>query len=155
MTEYEVMLKSVEPVHVAGIRRVISNYQAVGSLFTELSECLKESNIEPIGPGIAIWYDPEFKEHSVDGEAAVPVHASRVASAEVNIHELPAVLQMACTFHRGSFDKLPAAYNAIGDWIKSNGYKVIGPIREVYVEMNMDGNPNNHLTEIQFPVVKL
>ncbi len=155
MTEYEVLLKSVEPVRVAGIRRVISKYQAIGPVFAELCQHLQENFIKPVGPGIAIWYEPEFKEHDVDAEAAIPVHATTIASSDVTVHELPDVRLMACTFHRGSFDKLPAAYTAVGDWMRSNDYKVVGPIREVYVEMDEDGSPNNYLTEIQFPVVKL
>jgi len=38
-------------------------------------------------------------------------------------------------------------------WIDANGYRIAGPIREVYVQGPEPGrDPSDYVTEIQFPV---
>lgn len=39
-------------------------------------------------------------------------------------------------------------------WLENNGYNVAGPIREIYLQYEEDGDPANYVTEIQFPVEK-
>lgn len=155
MSDYEVVLKRVDAVSVAGIREVLGKYNEVGRLFEELMGYLGRHGKTIAGPGIALWYDMEYKEKDVDGEAAAPIQGPLPESERVKLHELPAVETMACTLHKGSFDKLPEAYNGLLQWINANGYQVSGPGREVYLQMDPGASPDTYLTEVQFPVTKV
>jgi effector-binding domain-containing protein len=64
---------------------------------------------------------------------------------------------LASTIHNGPFVTIGEAYNAIGKWITDNGYKIVGPCRELYLHAPEDNRQNNPdtVTEIQFPVVKI
>ena len=62
--------------------------------------------------------------------------------------------------HNGPLTALSEAYNAIGKWIDSNGYRICGPGREIYVRVTEQGHGKvsqtdpETVTEIQFPVEK-
>ena len=60
---------------------------------------------------------------------------------------------MATTVHKGAFNNLGQAYDALMKWIDANGYRIAGSCREVYVKYNRDDLAGN-VTEIQFPVEK-
>jgi effector-binding domain-containing protein len=71
------------------------------------------------------------------------------------VRELPAVDEMACIVHEGSFETLGATYGQLMGWIEAGGYTVCGPCREVYVQWHQPGeDASNDVTEIQFPVGK-
>ena len=55
--------------------------------------------------------------------------------------------------HKGSYENLNKAYAFVLNWVKENGYKIVAPIREVYIDgcWNKD-SVNDYLTEIQVPI---
>ena len=58
--------------------------------------------------------------------------------------------------YRGSYDAFDAVeqvYSALGKWIEQNGYRIIGPNCELYVQTPKGGVPDG-VMEIQFPVEK-
>jgi effector-binding domain-containing protein len=63
---------------------------------------------------------------------------------------------MACVVHHGPFTTIGEAYTAIMKWIEANGYRCVGPVREVYLREaeNVSQTDPNTVTEIQFPVEK-
>lgn len=56
---------------------------------------------------------------------------------------------MACTLHNGPFVTIGEAYNALGEWITDNSYRITGLCREVYLRQSKNGET---VIEIQFPV---
>ena len=104
---------------------------------------------------MAIYYATEHPRRNVDQEAAVPVPEGVPGSRRVTVRELPGVEMMATLLHQGSFDDLGKTYTALEIWIKVNGYRIAGPIREVYLRGPGSGvDPSSYLTEVQFPVEK-
>jgi AraC family transcriptional regulator len=62
---------------------------------------------------------------------------------------------MACVVHQGSYELLTGAYEAIMGWIESNGYRVTGPSRDVYLQGPESGlDAADYVTEVQFPLSK-
>ena len=62
---------------------------------------------------------------------------------------------MACVIHKGSYGGFTSTYRILMKWIEENGYKIIGPNREVYLEGEWSvKNPEDYITEIQIPVTK-
>jgi effector-binding domain-containing protein len=60
---------------------------------------------------------------------------------------------MACIVHQGSFETLGGTYGQLMGWIETNGYRIAGPTREVYMQWQ-DDDPSGNITEIQLPVEK-
>ncbi len=63
---------------------------------------------------------------------------------------------MASAIHRGPYSGFAEAYGALMQWIASNGYRIVGPNREIYLRSAGDHGaaPQDYVTEIQFPVAK-
>lgn len=155
VSNYEVVIKKVEPLRVASLRRILPQPQAVSRLFEELFTCLQQQGIRPAGAPGAIWHDTEHKESDWDTEAVVPVQGGQAGDG-VRVIELPEVPSMACTIHQGSYELLPEAYAALMEWIAANGYEMAGPMREFYLRgpSPEGGDPAEYITEIQVPVSK-
>jgi DNA-binding transcriptional MerR regulator len=162
LSTYDVILKQVEPLLVASVRAILPNHSAVGALFGEVYEAIRpyvaealHPNPEEGGQTLVLCYDTEFKEHSVDGAAAFMLRRHIPESGRVRVHELPAGT-MAATVHHGSYQTIGEAHEAILTWIDANGYRIIGPDRELNLFHTMPIRPDDpsYVTEIQYPVEK-
>jgi effector-binding domain-containing protein len=156
MSDYEVVLKQVEPQLVAGVRDILPSYPSVGRLFDELYGYMARSGINGLAEvGVAIWHDDEYKTSDIDGEAVVYLKRPISEGERVKVYQLPAAT-MASVVHKGAYNKFSQAYEALGRWIEANGYKITGPTREVYLYCTQPvrQDDDSYVTEIQFPVEK-
>jgi effector-binding domain-containing protein len=152
MPSQEVVLKKVPAQPVAAVRDTAPEYSAIGQLLGEVFGHLGQHKVGPAGPPIGIYHDHEYREKDVDIEAAVPVAGAVPEGERVKARELPAA-EVACIVHQGSFDTLSGTYGQLMGWVESNGYRISGPTREVYVQWQED-DPSGNVTEIQLPVEK-
>ena len=162
VSTYDVLLKQVEPQLVASVRAILPNHSAVGSLFAEVYEAIGSHVDDALGPHpgeggqtLVLWYDDEFKERDVDGAAAFILRGRVPDSGRMHVHELPAAT-MAATVHHGSYNTIGEAHEAILRWIEANGYRIVGPDREIYLynTMPIRLDDPSYVTEIQYPVEK-
>jgi len=155
MSISEVTLKKVEPMAIASIREVVPSYDSMGAHFGEIFAYLGKNKIAPAGPTFAIYYDEGYKEKDVHVESAVPIAASAPSGERVKVRELPGVDQVASLTLQGSYAGLSGAYERLLGWIEANGYRIVGPNWEIYLQgAGPDFEPPEYLTEIQFPVQK-
>ncbi|HLG75077.1 MAG TPA: MerR family transcriptional regulator [Ktedonobacteraceae bacterium] len=153
MSNYDVVLKQVDAQLVAGVRDTLGGYPEVGRLFNELYAYLSRYGAD--GLGVAIWHDDEHKTSNIDGEAVAYLKQPVPAGERVKVYELLGAL-MASVIHKGAYNQFSQAYDAIGRWIEANGYTIVGPNRELYLEcaQPIRQDDASYVTEIQFPVAK-
>ena len=155
MSQYEVIVKEVPALRVAGVQGVIPDESQVGPtfnrLFDQVGAYLAQHHAPATGPAIALWHEMTDQMQNTPVAAALPTDRSLPAADGITVHDLPAA-QMACVVHHGGFAGLGAAYDAITRWIPANGYRIAGPNREVYIAYERDGDPASYVTEIQVPV---
>jgi DNA-binding transcriptional MerR regulator len=163
MSNYDVILKQVEPVLVAIIRAILPTHSSSSSLFPEVYDAIVPHVAEALGPNpgeggttMVLWYDTEFKERDVDGAAAFVLRCPVPEKGRMKVQELPTAL-MASTIHQGSYSTIISAHEAILKWIEANGYRIVGPDREVYLYNEWPTTQDNttYVTEIQYPVAKV
>lgn len=159
---YDVILKQVEPLLVASVRAILPSHNASGSLFGEVYTALGSHVAQALGPNpgeggttLVLWYDTEYKEHDVDGAAAFMLRCRVPESGRMKVHELPAAL-MASTIHHGAYETIGDAHEAVFTWIEANGYRIVGPDREInlYNLHPVRRDDPSYVTEIQYPVEK-
>jgi effector-binding domain-containing protein len=157
MSDYEIVVKEIEPLKIASVRDVVPSPPEQGSLWQELEAYLDNEGVSPSGPCLSVYHDDEYKEQDWDIEVCEPIAFNLSGTDRVNVYELPKVEAMACVLHHGPFVTINEAYNAIMRWISENGYRIIGPAREVYMRSAEHGSQEDPdtVTEIQFPVQKL
>ena len=153
MPTYDVVIKKVEPQLVAGVRDMIPAYPQQGHLWRELGAYYEQHNFVPAAPCLTIYYSDE---PNIDAEVCELLSSPLPSTERVKVHELPGVEMMACVVHHGPFVAIGDAYAAIIKWIQANGYRCVGPVREVYLREaeNVSQTDPNTVTEIQFPVEK-
>jgi DNA-binding transcriptional MerR regulator len=157
MSKYDVVIKKIEPVKVATVRGVVPTPPDQRSLWDTLMGYLQQKDARMMGPPMAIYHDPEFKEQDWDIEVVMPLNEELAPSQSVNVYELPGAEKMACVVHTGPFATIGEAYDAVAKWIDQNGYHIIGPARELNLRLPDklgDQNDPNTVNEIQFPVEK-
>lgn len=162
LSSYDVLLKRVEPQLVASVRAILPDHSASGSLFREVYEALGPHAGKALGPNpgeggqtLVLWYDTEFKECDVDGAAAFLLRCRVPESGRMHVHELPAGT-FAATVHHGSYNTIGQAHEAVLKWIEANGYRIVGPDREInlYNKTPIRLDDPSYVTEIQYPVEK-
>jgi effector-binding domain-containing protein len=155
MSTQEVALKKIPAQTVASVRDVIPSLNDLGQLFGEVFAYLGQRRITPVGPPIGIYHDQEFREQDTDVEVAAPVTGSVPEGDRVKGRKLPAVEEMACIVHKGSYETVGGTYGQLMAWIEANGYRMVGPVREVYIQgPESSDDPSTYVTEIQLPVEK-
>lgn len=153
MNDYEVLLEEVEPERVAARRERVPNYGAVGQLTQALYREMLNHDIEPRGPAMALYYDEQYQETDVDVEAAFPIAETVEARPDSLTLKTLGGGTFATVVHHGPYDDFTPAYQALMEWVQSNGYRIIGPNREIYLRgPESDVPPQEYLTRIQFPV---
>jgi DNA-binding transcriptional MerR regulator len=162
LPHHDILLKHVEPLMVASVRAILPNHESVGRLFSEVVAEIGAHVHEALGPHpgeggqtLVLWYDMEFKETDVDGAAAFFVRCPVPDSGRMRCHMLPAYT-MAATVHHGSYNTINLGHEAILRWIETNGYRIVGPDREInlYNAMPIRNDDPTYVTEIQYPVEK-
>ena len=148
MPEYDVVLKTVDAQEVASVREESSAPEAIGATldrtFDMAGAFVQQSAAKFAGPGIALWHA------DLDAEAALPIDRPLQGEPPVVVRQLPQA-RMACLVHRGNFSGFTQAYKAGYDWLAGNGYRLAGPVREVYLKHDRQA-PDQSVTELQFPV---
>ena len=157
MSKYDVVIKSAEEIKIASVRDMIPTPAEQGPLWEELEGYLETQHVKPVGACFTLYYDDEFKERDWDLAVCEPIDVDLEESRRIKVQTLPDVDSLACTIHHGPFTTISEAYNALGQWITDNSYRIAGPCREVYLRPHQDGSQTDPetVTEIQFPVERV
>jgi effector-binding domain-containing protein len=158
MPDYEVVLKRIEAQAVASARKVAPTFDDMHQFGREVHAALEQQGITPTGPSLNIYHHMGFLDRDMEIEVAAPVAAeARIdiplpAGERIISRVLPAVEVMACLTQQLTDDTIVQAYNAMGTWIQSNGYRIAGPSREICRPLDRGDETGAFLIEIQFPV---
>ena len=144
----DVQIVNQPDLRIAGIRH-IGPYQEIGREFGRLGGLL--GGPPPAGAQmIALFHDdpavtPPDKLRS---DAALTLPGQTPGPAGLIERHVPAG-RYAKAVHKGSYEGLPAAWNALKtEWLPTSGHKMGGPSYEVYVNNPMTTEKSELLTEI-------
>lgn len=146
-----VEVRQLEELKVASIRQEMSIHE-LSQVIERLVVFTKEKGLTA-GPPMAIFYDKEFNPEKVDIEVCVPVLAPFANEGDVRSRILPAGKYLVIV-HEGSYDGIKDSYAELLRYAQEEGYRIIGPPREVYiVGPAQRAVPSAWRTEIYFPVL--
>ena len=153
MPAYDVLLKQVEPLLVASIRESISIGDDTAQRQKSIFAYLDQQGGQYSRQVVTLWYSPH-KIHDdgiyADIEIAVPLQAPLAGNEQVSVRTLPGGL-MACAVHTGNI-YIGRAFAALHQWIENNGYRIVGPPRQVSLQYTEHMDASQAVTEVQFPV---
>ncbi|HEV7812136.1 MAG TPA: MerR family transcriptional regulator [Leifsonia sp.] len=123
----------------------------IGPLIERLDRSLADAGRAIVEPGI-FWYE------AVDGSDSLAVHVSYTAEPEprpgdgYDVIHLPTIPTAATLIHRGDMSGIGESWAALVDQLVSDGYRMTGPTREVYLKANGHIPQPDWVTELQVPV---
>ena len=149
MSENEFVLKQLDPVRVATVRATVGGVEEIGPVvgpcFERLARALGEAGARPGGPSIAFY--EVLGDGAMRVAAAFPYDGSGAAGFEVV--DLPPTAALT-TVHRGAMDTVGDTWQELVRHAETQGHRLAGPGREVYLEMPED--QHGWVTELQQPV---
>lgn len=102
----------------------------IGTAIEKVMASLTQAGASPSGPPFA-RYDMRDGMFIVD--AGFPCDVEDLGGDDVHSTHLPAGLA-ATTVHRGGYEKMPAAYQALEKWMRAHGYQPSGPAWESFLD---------------------
>jgi effector-binding domain-containing protein len=149
--EYQCELKEQAAQPALSVR-THSAVQDVPSLFGKtygaIMQYLAELGEQPAGMPFAAYYDLNME--NMDIEIGFPVGRPLAGKGEIQASEFPGG-KLASVMHIGPYDQLIAAYEALGQWVKAQGYEATGVAYELYYS-EPETPPMEIRTEIIFPL---
>ena len=156
MPNYDVLIKTTPAILVAARRMTIPTNDQVpeylGPAYAEVYDYIRKRGVKDDGQCMTLWHSPADFYANEDAEAIFVVDRLLPGTDRVKVYELPSI-QVAAVVHQGDFEEFTQGHAALLEWIDANGYKIVGPYREVYIKHEKD-NLSDTITEIQFPVEK-
>lgn len=147
--KFEIQERDVEPIMIAGVR-TNGCYSDIGK---GLGALCKQVGRHIVGHPMCLYYDSEYREDDADFEPCVPIR-KKIDADGISIREL-APVRCVTLVHQGPYEDLQHSYARVLKYVKTHGYEITLPSREVYLKgpgMIFRGNPKNYLTEIQLPI---
>ena len=92
--------------------------QELGQAFMAVTQYLAESGVAPAGSVFAAYYNMDM-EH-LDVEMGIPVSKPLAGKGEIAAGSIPAGKQVS-TVHKGPYTQMEGVYNALTEWMKSEG----------------------------------
>jgi DNA-binding transcriptional MerR regulator len=156
MPKYDVVIKNTPAMLVVSRRMTIPTNdqvpQYLNPAFTEAYDYVHKQGAKDTGPCLTLWHSPSDVYENEDVEAIVPIDRPLKGTDRVKVYELPST-QVAAVVHQGNFEDFTQGHAAILEWIDANGYRIVGPYREIYIKHDK-GDLSNSTTEVQFAVEK-
>ena len=157
MPNYDVVIKAAPAMLVAARRVTIPTNDQVpeylGPAYTEVYDYIRKQGAKDNGQCLTLWHSPADVYADEDSEAMVVIDRPLPGTDRVKVYELPPT-QVAAVVHQGNFEEFTQGHAALLEWIDANGYKIVGPYREIYIKHEKT-DLSNSITEIQFPVEKV
>jgi len=152
----EVSITEVKPQMVVGMRKR-GTYAEIGEMIATVWRFAAGSGAQIQGRPTFICHETPKEamkaneQSNADVEVVVPVAKKVTGTDRVSCYELHGG-QMARIVHKGPYEQCASTYKILFAWIAQNHKKVVGPIREVYLNDPRKVKPDEILTEIYAPV---
>jgi predicted transcriptional regulator YdeE/DNA-binding transcriptional MerR regulator len=157
-----VILKTAPHYLVATVRKCLPSLSYLvkwqRETLQEIHQYLGHQSYTYTGPDLLIYHHEEFREDDLDVEVGTIIRESASntesgpAYSDIKLHTLPSVNHLASTLHTQPSQALSHTYAILTWWTQVNGFRPIGPWRELTYEQE---SPNKErMIEVQRPVMK-
>ncbi len=143
----EIKLVKTQPMNLVSERATIA-MRDFDMLFGKAMKKLQDNKLQCTGGIVAIYHCEEFDPESSDVEVGAIV--SEKSSLTRTIPGGTCVMGV----HLGAYANLSETYTAVAQWVEENGYHVVQPPYEKYLNSPHEVPEDKLVTEIYFPVEK-
>lgn len=157
----DVVLKSVPQIEILSTHHRITTDNG-WHFFGQLMHYLPtQIDMQQLGHMLLMANVDEFLTENINMEfgfvvrGKVPDPVLLLDDLVLKKRKLPAIPQMATIAHVGHPQTASIPYGELGTWIETNGYRIAGFQREVFIESPETGKLEDIVMELQIPVERL
>lgn len=157
----DILLKEVPAQRIYSVRVTLpellpSAIQHLSEMLTMLPRHIPE---QTLGHFTAIFHEEAFVFQNADAElgfllnddVSEPLELS--SGHKLTMRTLPPIEMAASVVRVGGFENGFESYGNLGRWVEANGYRMSGPVREIFiVTPNLINRIEENVCEIQIPV---
>jgi len=158
----DVLIRAEPARRIVAVRDTVASFVEARLIIGELARTLpKHLPRELLGPLIGIAHSAEFEPDAIDVELGfvltgeVPRELPPIRQRPLQVRELPAVPHMAACVRVGLPEHAHLITGKIGRYVESNGYRLAGPGREVFLRPPRPDRMEESVVEMQFPVERV
>lgn len=122
----------------------------LGATFMAIINHIWALGEQPAGDAFVGYFNLDMD--NLELEIGFPVAKPLPGKGDIVAGTIPAGKQVTCLY-KGPYMQMPAAYQAIQDWIAAHGHTPVGPVYECYLNSPEEVPESELLTRIVFPVV--
>lgn len=155
----DVLMRPEPARRILAVRDTVASFVEARQVIAELLRAAPKSlPRESLGSLIGIAHSAEFEPDAIDVElgfmlnADPPAELPRLGQRTPYVRELPAVPHMAACVRVGPPEYAHLITGKIGRYVESNGYRLAGPSREVFLRPPRADRLEETVVEMQFPV---
>lgn len=122
----------------------------VGPLIGSLDQALEAAGRPLLEPSV-FWYEARDDER-LEVHISYPAETPPQPGEGYEVVELPAVPLAATLLHHGDMSGIGDSWMALTERLVADGYRIVGPTREVYLQASGHTPGADWITELQAPV---
>lgn len=155
-----VVLKTAPDYLIATVRETLPTINLLSAWqenqLSVIHRFLKFNGLQQAGPDLLIYHQDDFREVDVDVEVGAIIretsssYADNLSDEPIRVHVLPGAAQIAMTVLTQMPGTASEIYASLTQWTQANGFRPIGPWRELTYEQYSPEAIN--LFEVQRPV---
>lgn len=146
----EVYQQEIQPTLSVRTRTSVEKLpQVLGEAYSTIGQYLASLGEQPGGAPFSAYYNMDMQD--LDVEIGFPVNHPLPSKGEIQAGEMPRG-DYASVFHKGSYDLVSAAYDALKKFLEENGRTPTGVAYEFYFNSPMEVPPQELKTQIVFPL---
>jgi len=151
----EIKEKRIEAAKVAYIPYT-GSYQKIPEHIQEVGQLVMEKDMEMTGMVYGTYFNsPEdVPEEQLQYEIGFSVNEDFQQIDKLGFKEIPEHTVIAA-MHQGAYTEVGPVIHAVVDYAVKNGYDIVGPITEVYLNDPSQVPESELLTEVRIPVIKI
>jgi effector-binding domain-containing protein len=153
----EITEKRIEEAKVAYIP-YMGSYDKIPELIAEVGQWVAEKGYKMTGLVYGTYFNtPEqVSEDKLQYEIGFGFEGkiTTMQEGKIGIKEIPEHNVLAAV-HKGPYTEVGPVIHAVVDHAVENGYDIVGPISEAYLNSPLDTPEEELLTEVRIPVIKI
>jgi AraC family transcriptional regulator len=152
----EITEKRIEEEKVA-YAQFKGSYDNIPKHMQEVGQWVLEDGLEMTGTVYGSYFNSpeEVPEGELEYEIGFSFNGDlKLQEGKLGFKEIPEHTVLAA-MHKGPYTNVGPVIRAIALYADENGYDIVGPVTEVYLNDPSQVSPEELLTEVRFPVIKV
>jgi effector-binding domain-containing protein len=152
----DIVEKRIEETKVA-YAQYKGSYSKIPDNIMEVGKLVADDGLEMTGMVYGSYFNSpeEVPEDELEYEIGFSFEgALKLQEGKLGFKEIPEHSVLSA-IHKGPYTNVGPVIHAIAEYASKNGYDIVGPVTEVYLNNPNDVKQEDLLTEVRFPVIKM